>query len=789
MTLKFPQRLILSALRSAIGLIGALLVLAGFYLVFLGGTFYYCLAGIALCISSFFLGRNNDYSLLAFLIVSLGTTIWALVEVGFQIWLLIPRISVVPLIGLIFFVPLLRRSIHKPSLLTLNLFAMVLSVSILLYTALRFAPLRASELVQVVSPPDKNAFDVRKGDWVSWGGSNAGDRFSPNDQVNRDTVKKLTPAWTFDATEISGMDATALSQATMQVTPLHIGDSLYVCLGNNMVIALDEDSGKSKWKFNPGVNTEGSPAAICRGLAYYTDAAIRSGPCRERIVTATIDDRLIALDRTTGKLCRSFGVDGIVNLRANLGSVAPGTHYVTSPPTIVHDTIIVGGRVLDGRSMDMPSGTVRGYDARSGRLRWAWDALQATSNKSLRADEVLPRSSPNAWSVFSADETLGLVYIPTGGSAVDHYGGNRPPDRDRYASSIVALDVQSGDVKWRFQTVHHDIWDYDVASQPVVANLAYKGVIVPAIIAPTKRGEIFVLDRRNGTPIYPVVEQKVPQNSDAVGERLSPTQPYSVGFHSFNPPKLQEAGMWGATPFDLLYCRIKFRSLKYEGEFTPPSPAGSIIYPAVTGVFNWGSVSVDPARQILIANTNNLVTEARLIAQQAVNIGESANSSAAHTSPLLGAIYPQIGAPYAAVAPVFTSPLGFPCNAPPWGSIAAVSLRTGKLIWTQPLGTTRDVAPLGIALPTGIMGQGGSMVTASGLTFIGASFESVFRSFDTTNGEEVWSASLPAPARANPMSYVSSRTGRQYIVVAAGGASQKNSRARIYVNAFALPSL
>jgi len=415
----------------------------------------------------------------------------------------------------------------------------------------------------------------------------------------------------------------------------------------------------------------------------------------------------------------------------------------------------------------------------SGKQLWSWDAGRHDTGAALQPGETYTRGSPNAWSLFSADEKLGLVYIPTGNPSPDHFGGLRSPDMDRYGSSVVALDVATGKVRWSFQTVHHDLWDYDVASQPVLADLPMDGKIVPALIQATKQGEIFLLDRRDGHPLRPVEERPVPGGS-VPGERYSPTQPVSHALPSLVPPVMREADMWGATPLDQLWCRIAFRKLRYLGRFTPPSLDNSLIFPGNNGIMNWGSVAVDQARGILIVPTSYMPLTLQLIPRDQAPVSDRIVLEGR------AAISPMKGTPYAVrTERPFVSPLGVPCNAPPWGQLTAIDLKTRQILWQRPLGTTADHAPLGIPVP-GVFNQGGAIATQGGLVFIGATLDDYLRAFDLKTGKEVWKGRLPAGGQALPMTYVSPRTGKQYVVIAAGGHGFMNTTMGDYVVAYSL---
>ncbi len=768
-------------------LLGLIIIAGGLQLYLLGGSLYFLISGLLLIIVSYLNYKSISASASIFTIVVFGTIFWALYEVGFSTYNLIPRVSGPTILSLYFLLPSVKRRLKTSrKSQSANFFAIAFAVGVLTYSYWMNTFIPAEYSGEILQKSDNLSQE-----WRHVGGNSNGTKFSLADQINRKNVGRLSKKWSYQATTEDFGDVQSIpdfgSRITFQVTPLNIGDSLFFCLGNNVVIALDSETGKKLWRFDPKIDATGAWSLTCRGLAYHEATQQTGKVCDTRLIMGTVDDRLAAVDAKTGFPCPNFGLAGFVDLKEGLGTVVPGYHYVTSPPTIINNVAVVGARVLDNQSTDMPSGVIRGFDAKSGRLLWAWDMLHPSATR----QKDYPRSTPNAWSTFSGDQQLGLVYIPTGSTTPDHYGGQRTTEQDRYAASIVALDVKTGNVRWNFQTVHHDVWDYDIAAQPVLTDFHVAGAKIASIIVATKRGEIFVLDRRDGRAIFPVAERSVPTGAVS-GETLSPTQPYSAGFPSLAPNHLTESSMWGATPIDLLYCRIKFRQYKYQGEFTPPSTQGTIVYPSTPGVINWGGVSVDTNQRIMVVNTNNLASVVRLIKRRdADKLGivpyrEDVSKAGIHSETSNKEMYAQVGTPYAVTVPVFTSFLGFPCNAPPWGRLSAIDLDTRKLLWTQPLGTTSEVAPFGIALPTGIMTQGGAMTTATGLTFIGAAFESTFRAFETQTGKLLWQAKLPAPGRATPMSYTSSETRRQYVVIASGGRSKFTNQPEAHLSAFAI---
>lgn len=620
------------------------------------------------------------------------------------------------------------------------------------------------------------AAGAASGDWPVYGGDEGASHYAPFGQITPANVSRLTQAWSYRVPWPAG------KPFELEVTPLEIDGVLYVCLPHNDIVALDADTGAVRWKYSPHLRPW-SESTVCRGLAYYA-ASSATPDCPRRLLMESADATLRAVDAQTGTPCESFGVHGVVDLLTGLGPVKPARYLPSSPPTIVRGLAVVGSGVPDNGEVTDPSGVVRAYDAVTGRLVWAWDLGHPDWHGAPPAGASYARDTPNAWGIFSADEGLGLVYVPTGNSNPDYYGAHRSPQAEKFSSSIVALDASTGEVRWSFQTVHHDLWDYDVGAQPVLVDVPTPQGRVPALVQPTKTGQIFLLDRRNGHPLAQVLERPVPQGAGR-GDWTAKTQPFSVGMPSFAGPTLTEKDMWGLTPFDALWCRIQFRKARYDGPMTPPSDRPWIYSPGFLGGIDWGSVSVDEHDDVMVVHSFQIANLDRFV---------SASYFGAHVpDPLPFPYFRQEGSPYFAVyIALFRSPTGMPCQRPPYGTLSAVDLKTRKLLWSRPFGTSRNAGPFGLQLPFDLpMGSpaiGGSLATQSGLVFLAATLDQYLRAVDVRSGAELWRTQLPSPGFANPMSYVSPRSGRQFVVIASGGISHFTRAHGLFVKAFALPA-
>lgn len=599
-------------------------------------------------------------------------------------------------------------------------------------------------------------------DWSVIGKDIGGQRYSELTQIDRNNVDQLEPAWTYHLGDFSTGGETHGATA-LQLTPLVVNGSMYLCTPYNRVISLAPETGQENWVYDPAVDLRGVYTPACRGVSFWQGNSEKEA-CNKRIIVGTLDARLIAIDADTGKPCDAFGQHGSVDLKQGLGEVRTAEYYLTSPPLIMNNKIITGAFVQDGQRTDAPSGAVRAFDIHSGALLWAWDPVPPTHTAvtaaDIRAGKHLTPGTPNAWGLLSGDAESNRVFVPTGNPAPDHYGGNERGDLDFYGSSVVALNADTGEVDWSFQTVHHDVWDYDVAAQPV--SFDFKGT-TPAVIAATKMGHVFFLDRKTGKSLLPVEERAVPQTA-VEGEFTSATQPFPIKPEPLHPASLSRDEIWGITPGDKKYCREFFDRLNYEGIFTPPSYEGTLAYPGLGGGINWGSVSVDPVNDRMVVNLQ--------IAPFTMKVVPRADVQSGSGSDLVG-LAPQEGTPYAVTRNVFTTayPNMKPCVPPPWGKLVSIDLNTGDIVWERPLGNLNTLAPFGLGrfFNWGTPNTGGSIQTAGGLAFIGATMDNYFRAFDTGTGDLLWEHELPYSAHATPITYRLNKDSKQFVVIAAGG--------------------
>ncbi|AHK72212.1 glucose dehydrogenase [Gluconobacter oxydans] len=785
------------AISGLIFIVSLTLIIGGIELIALGGTFYYLIAGFALAASAALAWTRRSLALWVVAVTIFGTLVWSLAEVHLTFWELEPRLVAFIVLGLLVLLPWFRGRLFPVSRAATLTVGGVTAVTFLTLIVAALQPNGISGAAHLASGSDGGSdTSVPDQDWQYYGRTQGQDRFSPLKQINAGNVKNLKLAWSMHTgdTMRAGEDQGGTDgghEFNFENTPIKVNDTLYVCTGHSWVEAIDAATGKIKWKYDPKANTGPDVYLACRGVAYYKAAEGASAECPERIIAPVLDARMMALNARTGKPCEDFGEHGFISLTQYLGHVPDGFHFVTSPPMIISDRVITGGWIFDNQATFEPSGAVRAFDPITGKIVWAWDVGHNPQTWTPGPNDELTRDTPNAWGVYTADPKLGLVYLPTGNAPPDYFGGHRRPFDDKFSSSIIALDAKTGELRWHFQTVHHDVWDMDVPVGPSLIDLpGPDGSTIPALVQTTKRGEFFMLNRETGEPVAEVAEKKTPQGA-VPGDWTTPTQPYSVGLPSVSPKDLTEKHLWGATPIDQMMCRIQFRKAAYQGQFTPPQLKETIVYPAFDGVVDWNGASVDPVNKLVISTANYIPFMLRMAPRDAV---EKAGfvppwDGSGNEPHVKGGVYgPQYGTPYVGYVHPWLNPLMVPCDAPPWGTLTAIDLVSRKIVWQHPIGTTRDTGPFGthnnLPLPTGMFNIGGTMVTGGGLVFLGATADDYLRAVDESTGKVVWRARLPAGGQANPMSYMIN--GKQYIVIAAGGHAGMGTRTGDYILAYAL---
>lgn len=791
-------------------LIGLVLGVGGVWLITLGGSWYYAIAAVGILLSGLLLIKRNLLGVGLYLLTWVGTIIWALWEVGLDLWPLVPRTVAPTVILILVLLVIPALSTNKVSIAKHGrTVAFILAAPLIAFALMssnhvhaQSAPSEAeaqseqdqSSALQQAEPDTELAgpqpepqLEVGQ-NWPAYGGTYAGRRYSPLSEITKENVGQLEKAWEIRTGDMPSEKAEG--KYSPENTPLKVGDSLFTCTAKNIMIALDARTGKEEWRYDPVVSDDAIPyGATCRGVAYYQAPDLNPEDlCAERIIETTLDARMIAVDAKTGQLCTQFGNAGMVDLNVGIGDTVPGWYAVSGPPTIVRGIAVTGAQVKDGQAEDAPSGVIRGYDAVTGELAWAWDMGNPDQKDAPEGDAVYTRGTPNMWTLAAGDEELGLVYLPMGNSSVDYYGANRSDAENEFSTALVAINVTTGDVAWKFQTVHYDVWDYDLGSQPTLVEFPADDGPVLAIIIPSKQGQIYVLNRETGEPIFPVEEREVPTGG-VEPENLSPTQPYST-YAALNKPPLTEKDMWGMSPIDQLWCRIQFRRAAYAGEYTPPTAEKRWIqYPGYNGGSDWGGIAVDVERGIIIANYNDMPNYNRLIPREeadargikAINEGGQGGGGEA------GA---QAGSPYAIdVNAGWRLPTGLLCKQPPYGGIRAIDLKTGKTLWDQPLGTARNNGPFGIPsmlpLRIGTPNNGGPLITAGGIAFVAATTDDLLRAIDIETGEVLWEVVLPAGGQTTPMTYEAG--GKQYLVIAPGGHHFMETKIGDFITAYALP--
>ncbi|MFM9269676.1 membrane-bound PQQ-dependent dehydrogenase, glucose/quinate/shikimate family [Halomonas elongata] len=822
-----------------IALVGLALGGGGLYLATLGGSWYYLIAGVFMLLSGIQLLRGKASGAGIFALVFISTFLWAAWESGFNYWRWIPRLDVVLILAIL--VALVMPGLQGgPSRKAGFSTAGVLCLGLVIAGALAFVPERGYQrFADVPGVADNSratsvgdaqvADDPARGDWAAYGRDSAATRYSPLDQITPDNVGDLKIAWQYRTGDMLEHRWGA------ETTPLKVGDDVFLCTSRNIVISLDAATGEENWRYDPSVSKEAVPyTAACRGVTYYevpderlselaeandavqnasaedtdpqaddgttpepasTDLAANAQDlmCRNRIISGTLDGRLIQVDAETGKPCSGFGDNGQVDIKRNMGETPPGYVSINSAPVVVRDRIVTGHQVLDGQRRDAPSGVIKAFDAVTGEIEWAWDAARPNHSEPLTGSETYERGSPNMWTTAVGDSQLGMVYLPMANSAGDYWSGSRTPAENKWSSAMVALNVETGLPEWRFQTAHKDVWDYDPGSQPTLIDFPSDNGEVPALVMPTKQGDIYVFNRETGELLGGGAEERPVPQGGAEPEERSATQPFS-NYATLRQPDITEKDMWGMSPFDQLFCRIQYRQASWEGMYTPPTADQPWVqYTGYNGGSDWGSVSIDPQRGVIVANYNDMPNYNKLVPREIANERgwvpremQEEDSGGAE-----GAGDPQAGTPYAIdVNAGWRVPYtGLLCKQPPYGHIRAIDLASGNTLWDRPFGTARANGPWGIrsGLPIdiGTPNNGGSAVTAGGLIFIAAATDDLIRAIDIETGETVWQDVLPAGGQANPMVY--EVNGRQYLVIVAAGHHFMETPSGDYVIAYALP--
>lgn len=845
------------------------LLIGGGYLLSLGGSPYYVIAGLAMLATAFLLFKRHWPAYLVYAIFILATVIWAVWEAGFYWWALATRLGFPLIFGALMLLPWVAKKMgivpHKdrykvltgpadntlsteagletdavaepiattapvdnaalaqntpkrPSGSPAYYWALLASVGVGALVAFGSMANNATdklgrlELGNEVADANTEAAattanlgdsladgrETPEGEWSAYGRTDYGQRYSPLAQINTSNVNKLKLAWQIQTGDIKGPND--IGETTYQATPLKVGNALFLCTPHNWAMALDADSGESLWTFDPKVGKDlQRQHQTCRGVSYYsgrsaagdtataTDLKVEkvtgntfeqpATQCDAKIYIPTSDAKLYALDPKTGQRCTDFAKDGELDLMHNMPYKQDGYYYSTSPPIVAGNVIIVAGAVNDNYDINSPSGVIRAYDVNTGKLMWNWDSGNPDETAPFDVNDptqTYMTSSPNSWAIASADEKLGLAYFPMGNRTPDQLGRYRTPAEEKYSTSVVALDLKTGEARWVQQFVHHDLWDMDTPAQPTLIDLKTAKGVEPALVVPTKQGDVYVLNRATGEPILPVEERPAPQDYLIEGEHAAPTQPFSA--LSFEPEPLVEKDMWGASLIDQMMCRIEFNKLNYQGRYTPPSLQGSLVYPGNFGTFNWGGIAVDPENGVMFGMPTYLAFTSKLIPQEQV---KGATNEGEH------GVNANIGADYAVELGPFLSPIGVPCQQPPWGTVAGADLTTGKIAYQRKNGTVQDLSPIPVKFELGVPGIGGPMITKGGVAFLSAATEDNFRAYDLKTGKVLWNERIPAGGQATPMTYLNSK-GEQMVVLVAGGHGSVGTKIGDYVLAYKL---
>ncbi len=795
------KRLSIMSLAGIMALLALYFIVAGGALAWLGGSWYYLLAGLAMALSAAWIWRGDARGRWLFGALWLATLVWTIWEAGFDWLQWVPRLAaptvLLVLVGLTGWHR--RPRLGQPALAAAAgmLAALVLAVAMVsnggpvLAQNAAPTPLPTPEQDQAAPAITGGGHDGDS-DWGAYGGTLAGRRYSALTQITPANVGRLALAWTQRTGDLPDAAESVEHQREYhsEATPIHVGNTLYTCTPHSFVQAIDATTGKTLWSWNEHADLTGNSYLVCRGVTYFEAPA--GTPCPRRIFAPTFNSRLVALDADTGQPCAGFGTNGSIDLREHMGVSHPADQISTSPPVVANNRLIIGERIVDNVNRDIPSGVVRAYDPVSGQPVWAWDVGRSPDAIApLTGDAVYTRGTPNVWGAMTADPANGLVYLGTGNASPDYWIGDRRPFDDKFGSSIVALDIATGKLRWMRQLVHRDMWDMDLPIGPsLFDHRGADGSITPALIQTTKMGQVYFLNRLTGEPLAAIEERPVPIDGATPEVKVSPTQPFSVGMPSFTPPPPTERTTWGVTPIDQLLCRIDIRQAHGSGIYQPVGLQPIIGHPAFDGVTDWGGAAVDPVRGVMTVNTMEMPFKVWLMHRDDPRVAPLMAQKKGGENAREASLQTQYNTPYVAVVKAWIGLFGTPCSAPPWGHLTAVDLKTRQVLWREVLGTARDTglfgSRLGLPLKTGVPNLGGSIVTAGGVVFIGATTDQYLRAFDVASGKLLWQARLPAGAQATPMTYRGA-DGRQYVVITAGGHGALGTRYGDYTMAFALP--
>ncbi|GBR50294.1 PQQ-dependent membrane-bound glucose dehydrogenase [Neokomagataea thailandica NBRC 106555] len=786
-------------------LFGAILVIGGAIDAAHNGPLYYLIFGLALLVTAALAWRKNQAALWVYTVAVLGTLVWALSLVGLDFWSLIPALDILLILAIWLLLPFVSRQIGATRASTTPLAGATALAIVALLASLFTDPHDVSgnlpKEIANASPSDPEG--VPDSEWHAYGRTQAGDRWSPLKQVNSENVHNLKVAWHIHTKDL--MTANDPGETVNEATPLEFDNTLYLCSTHQKLFAIDAATGNVKWVYDPKLQINpGFQHMACRGVSFHStpenavDSDGNPAPtdCAKRIILPVNDGRLIEIDAQTGQKCSGFADNGELELRTpNQPYTTPGQYEPTSPPVVTDRVIVANSAVTDNGSVKQASGATQAFDVYTGKRVWVFDASNADPNKMPDPDHpTFHPNSPNSWSVSSYDKNLNLVYIPMGVGTPDQWGGDRTKESERYAPGVIALNADTGKLAWFYQTVHHDLWDMDLPSQMSLVDITQKdGTIVPALYAPAKTGDIFVLDRRTGKEIVPAPETKVPGGA-AAGDYTSPTQPISQ--LTLRPKKpLSDADIWGGTVFDQMFCSIYFHSLRYDGQYTPPSTQGTLVFPGNLGMFEWGGLTVDPQRQIAFANPISLPFVSRLVPRGPNN--PTWPEKEEHGTGGETGLQHNYGIPFAVDLHPFMDPvllplgIKMPCRTPPWGMVAGIDLRTNKVVYIHRNGTLRDSmygSSVPVQLPPikiGVPSLGGPLSTAGNVAFLTGSMDYYIRAYDLTNGKVLWQDRLPAGGQSTPMTYAVN--GKQYVVTYAGGHNSFPTRMGDDIIAYTLP--